>query len=303
MKLLQRESTGFFSRSEVWLVHSDIVGDTFRVCVTAPELPSGAAYPDSAKYGAVIGLDAGLMSGALASTCLGCALGGELPPLYAISVGYPTDANPPPLLQRNRDLTPSVRQDLVAMLPKLWGLDIEVSTGGADNFLSFLRNELLPELQQAFPIDRSNLTLAGSSLGGLFTLHAFLTDPNSFTRYLAISPSIWWDHHLALRRAEALVRERKSVEGRLYMCAGELESLTHMKAQFASYPPELLAAVHPEMLAVDMLGDMLAMRDVLTTWASDQFSVEAHIYPEESHVSIAGAAMSRGLRKLFGTLQ
>ena len=73
-------------------------------------------------------------------------------------------------------------------------------------------------------------------------------------------------------------------------------------AQLAQVPESMKPLVPSAMTKVDMAGDMFLIDQTLRRWASDSFSVEAHVYPEESHESIMGAAFSRGLRRLYGTL-
>jgi predicted alpha/beta superfamily hydrolase len=46
--------------------------------------------------------------------------------------------------------------------------------------------------------------LAGSSLGGLLTLHLGLKYPTVFSRLAVLSPSIWWDKRVILREVESL---------------------------------------------------------------------------------------------------
>ncbi|BBI61027.1 hypothetical protein HSBAA_23330 [Vreelandella sulfidaeris] len=64
--------------------------------------------------------------------------------------------------------------------------------GGADRFLSFIEGHLKPEINRRFAINTEQEAIFGHSLGGLFVLHALLTQPSSFDRYIAISPSLWW---------------------------------------------------------------------------------------------------------------
>jgi predicted alpha/beta superfamily hydrolase len=45
--------------------------------------------------------------------------------------------------------------------------------------------------------DRDGRAVGGSSLGGLFAMHALLTRPDVFGRGLVFSPSVWWsDRHV-----------------------------------------------------------------------------------------------------------
>jgi predicted alpha/beta superfamily hydrolase len=298
MKILSREQSSFFSGTEVWLVHSDSVGDVFRVCVTAPMHP----LPEGTRAGAVYVTDAGLLAGALVGTVRGCGMAGELPPLFSVSIGYALDSVPSDMLQRSRDLTPTPRPDFDPVLPRMMGSDHVVTSGGADAFLSFLVDELGPALTDAFAIDPDDATLGGVSLGGLFTLHAMLSRPDAFRRYLAVSPSVWWDDKFVLRNARGAASQRPAPDARLYMCAGEFESIEHGRAAIEQMPAELLAALPEEMRGADMHGDMFAIERTLSGWG-DPLALRALIYPEETHISIAPAAISRGLRWLFGTLK
>ena len=80
---------------------------------------------------------------------------------------------------RDRDMTPTH----VDQLP---------GSGGADKFLSFLKNELVPYINKKYPVSGTNL-LYGHSLTGLFSVYAFLAEPQLFNYYLAVDPSLWWD--------------------------------------------------------------------------------------------------------------
>lgn len=82
---------------------------------------------------------------------------------------------------RFRDMTPThVAQDS--------------QSGGADKFLSFLKNELVPYVNKTYPATGNNI-LYGHSLTGLFSVYALLVEPQLFNSYLAVDPSLWWDNN------------------------------------------------------------------------------------------------------------
>jgi len=108
---------------------------------------------------------------------------------------------------RNRDDTPT---HCVAQ----HGMSFPTS-GGADAFLAFMRDELVPLVDEHFRTEPYRI-LAGWSLGGLFAMYALLEKPDVFGAYLAISPSLWWDDRVLVGRATELagdgtVRERDLV--------------------------------------------------------------------------------------------
>jgi predicted alpha/beta superfamily hydrolase len=67
-------------------------------------------------------------------------------------------------------------------------------TGGADKFLSFLKNELVPFVNKSYPVSGNNI-LYGHSLTGLFSIYALFSEPQLFNYYLAADPSLWWDNN------------------------------------------------------------------------------------------------------------
>ena len=89
--------------------------------------------------------------------------------------------------QRDRDLLPVHVAD-------------NAISGGADKFLSFLKNELIPYINKNYPANGTN-TLYGHSYGGLFCMYALLTNPELFESYLATDPSFWWNKDFVIKLA------------------------------------------------------------------------------------------------------
>ena len=83
---------------------------------------------------------------------------------------------------RTRDLTPA------PAVP-----DKENPTaGGADRFRRFLTTELRSYIEGRYRTEPYRI-LIGWSYGGLFAIHALLSEPDSFDAYITASPSLWWD--------------------------------------------------------------------------------------------------------------
>jgi predicted alpha/beta superfamily hydrolase len=68
-------------------------------------------------------------------------------------------------------------------------------SGGAADFLSFLKTELVPYIDQRYPTDHVHL-IHGHSYGGLFLMYTLLHEPALFDGYLILDPSMWWDKHV-----------------------------------------------------------------------------------------------------------
>lgn len=77
--------------------------------------------------------------------------------------------------------------------------------GRADDYTRMLIEELKPAIDERFRTlpDAPNTGIAGSSLGGLVSLHASLTHPEVFGRVGAMSPSVWWGDRAILKTVDA----------------------------------------------------------------------------------------------------
>lgn len=89
-----------------------------------------------------------------------------------------------PNTQRRRDLTgpTSVKSDST----------IAPRVGGAAAFRSFLSEELMPEVERRYRTTMER-AIIGESLAGLFVLETFLVEPELFSHYIALDPSVWWN--------------------------------------------------------------------------------------------------------------
>ncbi len=88
---------------------------------------------------------------------------------------------------RDRDFTPT----------RVAGAPV---SGGADRFLTFLKKELFPYINQKYPSTGAS-SLVGGSLAGMFTIYALLKEPSLFKSYIAVEPSLWWDNGYVNRLA------------------------------------------------------------------------------------------------------
>ncbi|MHA7102156.1 alpha/beta hydrolase [Roseivirga pacifica] len=66
------------------------------------------------------------------------------------------------------------------------------TSGGSAKFTSFIANELRPFINSNYRTNK-NSTLIGQSLGGLLATEILFKQPNLFSNYIIVSPSLWWD--------------------------------------------------------------------------------------------------------------
>jgi predicted alpha/beta superfamily hydrolase len=75
--------------------------------------------------------------------------------------------------------------------------------GKASDYGRFLLDELKPVIDGAFRTEPERISIAGSSLGGLLTMHLALACPDVFESVAAISPSVWWAGREILNEVDA----------------------------------------------------------------------------------------------------
>ncbi|WP_136605574.1 alpha/beta hydrolase [Paenibacillus dokdonensis] len=203
--------------TEQWTIQSHLERRTYRIMAARPV---GDPPPDG--YPVIYLLDGnsvfGTMVEALRLQCRRPDKSGVMPAIV-VGIGYETNDPYPP--ERFYDLTPIPSKEfrkLSAGVP-------EPEQGGAEAFLQFIEKELKPQIESEFPIDRRRQTLFGHSLGGLFTLYALFSKPESFQYYIAGSPSLHWnqEYMLELERNFVAQAKEKPVHARVLFGVGELE--------------------------------------------------------------------------------
>ncbi len=108
-------------------------------------------------------------------------------------------------------------------------------SGGADKFLSFMKNELFPFIETNYPVDTANRIMMGCSFGGLITLYAMFTQTQMFSGYVAASPAIGWDREVIYRFEKDYFQRNSTKPVKLYMTVGDVESSKPGFEKFVSH--------------------------------------------------------------------
>jgi predicted alpha/beta superfamily hydrolase len=134
---------------------------------------------------------------------------GFIPEMIIVGVTWGGN-RPNPDSLRARDYTPTNEKRLV-------------QSGGAEKFLSFMKQELFPFVEANYKADAKDRTLMGCSLGGLFTMYALFTQPGLFQRYIAASPAFIWDNEVLYQYEKKYVENTSNPPAKLFMCIGGVE--------------------------------------------------------------------------------
>jgi len=273
--------------TEVHALHSEHVDADFEVWIAHPV--AGVMPLPPGPHGVLYVLDANLFFGtAVEMTRIMSQLYGELPPLVVVGIAYPTDD---PALQaelRARDFTPTVDSGFEEMAKNMPGareptLPEGRRLGGAGRFLRFLREEVRPFVEDRVPVAEGGRILFGSSLGGLFVVHAFLESPESFDSYIATSPALWWGDGALFDREAERAGASEDIDVDLVLAVGGLEE-----------DPRV-----PMLSQFKMITNVDALAERLRTRGYESLRLSKLVLEGESHTSVVPVALTRGLKAIY----
>ncbi len=198
---------------------------------------------------------------------------GRIKPVVAISIAYQDKTQY--RLNRTRDYTP-------ADFPTGgYGPEYQKHSGGGPNFLEILERQILPAAEAAISARVASRALVGHSYGGLFAAYAWNARPHLFDDYIIVSPSLWYAEGKYLAETERTCAENKSGKG-------------------ARFILEVGAYEEQPQNGRAMVSDLSRFNDLLKSCGARKTETYFRVFEDETHASIFPAALSTGLRKLFG---
>jgi uncharacterized protein len=262
---------------EVQSLHSEILNRDLQLYIKLPW-----SYEDSTKVFPVLYCTDANRSFPLYST-MSLIFETPGPPteeILIVGIGYRVDPDRiEALVQwtvwRTHDLTPVNRADIDQwwvdkLSPLLEGESVEVHSGGAQDFLTSIRDEIIPYIESKYRASPTDRGLAGYSYGGLFTLYTLLHAPELFQRYFAGSPSMWQQLFLD---EENYASTQTDLPAKLFITAGTNE--TELLEKLNLLLERLRSRGYPGL-------------DLLT-----------YIFEGEGHASAYAASVSRALCSLY----
>lgn len=149
------------------------------------------------------------------------------------------------------------------------------TTGGSAKFITCIEQEIIPYVEQHFRTNSSR-TLIGESLGGLFATQVLFTKPQLFSKYIIISPSLWWNNGTLLKQTPATITGKTTV----YVGVGK---------------EGLAPTDEPHVMEVD--ANVLA--DKLHSLNNKNLTVYFDYLPEETHATIDHQAVLNAFKRIY----
>jgi len=195
-----------------------------------------------------------------------------------VIVGISNDKN------RMRDLTTS-------KVTEMYGSPFEQKNGEAANFSKFIETDLIPFVENKYPVTNFR-TLIGHSYGGLFTIYTLIHHPELFSNYLAIDPSLDWDNQKLLKQAQDILSINDYKEKSLFMSLnGQLnwqdpnttiDNVMQDTSDFTLFP-----------------RSNIAFSDIVRQNNKNGLFFDWKFYPKDLHGTIAFPSIMDGLISVF----
>lgn len=205
--ITEANDVGNLFNTQVKIIQSASVEDDFYLYISLPH-----SYEATDKsYPVLYILDSDIAYGMAASIARYLQFGENIPELIIVGIGYGTlrkDAGN----MRQRDYSPTEKSSKPG------------TTGGAQNFLNFLTDELFPYIDSTYRTDKSDKTVFGYSIAGLFGLHVLFNKPETFNRYIIGSPYLLWDNAVIFSEEEEASIRFPELNAKVFISVGSDES-------------------------------------------------------------------------------
>ncbi len=281
--------------SEVFDLTSERTGEDYRIFVGFP-----AAYGNDTEsnFPGIYVLDGNggfpVVTG-LARSMQGARtvphMGRGIPPALVVGIGYPVEGEiwertsfQVKWQRRTKDYSGFVNPDVEETWRRDFGIEIE--TGGGEDFLGFLVDQLFPLLEARYRLDPNDRTLVGVSLAGHFALYALFQQPGVFQRLAVTSPGLGYaDGGLFDLEAE-YADNHDDLPARLFLGIGEEER------------PSQLSPGHYIGKGVSV-WDFYRFAALLEERDYPSLTLRTRVYEGHGHTDVIGASIAGALLWLF----
>ena len=268
--------------SQVRILKSEHTGREYRITISLPYAytrpwPIGFQTTHALTHWPVVYvLDGNWFFGMVTDMTRTNAFCGQPTDAIVVGIGYPEGDDPQ---ETWLDLFARRVNDLFPVRDEAWEkglaerLKRPVQTGDGERFHQFIRNELIPLIEQDFRADPTRRILMGHSFAGLFGAFALLHEPELFDAYVLVSPSLSDANRFIFAQEEAYSKEHKSLKAKVHLSAGEFD-------ETANDPT---------------VGDMFHFAAVLKSRNYEGLTLTKQLFANLNHCEVVAPAFHAGL--------
>lgn len=124
------------------------------------------------------------------------------------------------------------RRDMTGPTEVASDREIAPRVGGSAAFRAFWRDDLIPTIRARYRVT-AEAGIIGESAAGLFIVETFLLEPELFTAYVALSPSLWWNADWLVTNAARLLAAHAPAPRRLFLASADEDNVGPQTARLA----------------------------------------------------------------------
>lgn len=248
-------------------LYSEAVKDTFMISIALPE-----NYDKTQEYPVIFITDARFAFGTAVEASRAHAIDGTIPPVILVGIGYPGNQEFGRIMQlRSRDFSTVSDPQVPGGWPA-WA--DEIDWGGADAFLEFIKEDLIPFIEQNYKANKDR-TYMGWSGGGQFGAYVLFNNPDLFKRYLLVSaPFDWFHNGIAFEYEEEYANNQDSLNADVLLAIGTEESTSTIESN-------------------------KRMTNILKDRGYKGLNISVKVFEDKKHYSVWPTAIIYGLQHLF----
>jgi predicted alpha/beta superfamily hydrolase len=289
---------------------SKVNGHPYSIDVALPNVP-----PAPGGYPVIYVLDG---YGYFASVTDAARTNGNFDQAIVVGIGYPRDPNwiqsvldrhrPLPSsatdapfdtavdFERQYDLGLPVDDDYINFSRSIGKSVAAVDFGGVDDFLATIERDVKPRVSALAPVNTSDQTLFGHSLGGLTVLEALFTEPQAFHTFVAASPSIWWGNRAVLKKEAqfaAAISAGKTTPRVLITVGSDEDAMSALPPEYEAHRGAIEAFVKKSRMVGNACD--LAMRLKALHGAKGYEVSDCAVFPGQNHGVSPWPAIGRAI--------
>jgi hypothetical protein len=269
--------------SQVQMMKSKHTGRKYRISICLPyayfksRLKTWPFAEPLKKWPVVYLTDANWYFGMVTDIIRPMAWCGSTTDAIIVGIGYPEDKDPQEtwreaVARRGYDFTPVRDEGYEKENGEL--VQRPSPTGGAGDFLNFIKHELVPVIEKDFRADSKKRVLVGHSLGGLFAAFALFEEPGLFDAYIIGSPALSYGDKFTFNREELFAKRRKKLAAKVHLWAGERE----------------------EASADTILSDTIRFGAILESRKYKGLALVKQIFTNQNHCEVIAPGFQAGLK-------
>lgn len=253
--------------TQVWTVPDPVSGRDYEVFVS---LPASYEVNPQRRYPVLYVTDADYAFPIIRQVARRVNLDGPRLEEF-ILVGLSYSRGDSGVVSRNRDYTPTPNG------PRSASSNLH---GQGAAYETYLKNEVLPFIDNRFRADPVRRVLLGHSYGALLGAQILFTDPSMFQAYVLGSPSFWFDKRHIMTMEAAYARSHTDLPANVFMYVGDWE----------------VPGPNPRNTSgANLVRDMQTMETTLKSHHYPNLRVQSLVLTDEDHLTVAPVGFTRGL--------